>query len=205
MGLYVQYGCGTWAPEGWQNFDVTPALFVQNIPVIGKRLAPIRFPKSVRYGDIRKGLPLADGSADAVYCSHVLEHLSVEDMRRALLNTLKILRPGGVFRLVIPDLRPAAEKYVRSTEPDAGFKFMQWLGVGQIERPAGLLSVLRSWIGNSAHYWMWDYESMAIELRSVGFTSIRRAVIGDSGDEMFARAEQPIRWEDALAMHCCRP
>lgn len=26
MALYVQYGCGTWVPEGWLNFDVSPTV-----------------------------------------------------------------------------------------------------------------------------------------------------------------------------------
>ena len=147
MSLYVQYGCGTWVPDGWENFDATPSLFVQNIPVIGKKLSPIRFPESVRFGNIVKGLPIADASADAVYCSHVLEHLAVEDMRKALRNTLKMLRPGGVFRLVIPDLRSSAEAYVKSTDPDAGFRFIEHLGLGQMNRRTGLIGVLRGWLG----------------------------------------------------------
>jgi SAM-dependent methyltransferase len=205
MALCVQYGCGTWVPEGWENFDVTPALFVQNIPVIGKKLCPVRFPKSVRYGDICKGLPIADGTVDKVYCSHVLEHLAVNDMRRALRNTLKMLRPGGLFRLVIPDLRLIARQYLHSTEPDAGFKFVETLGMGRMDRRTGLMGSLRRRFGNSAHFWMWDFESMEIELKNTGFVEIRRAVRGDSGEEIFTRAEQEIRWEGALGIQCQKP
>ena len=205
MALCVQYGCGTWVPEGWQNFDVTPALFVQNIPVIGKKLAPIRFPKEVRHGNICKGLPFADGTGDKVYCSHVLEHLAVNDLRLALKNTLKMLRPGGVFRLVIPDLRLAAEAYLGNGEPDAGFKFVETLGMGRMNRHLGLMGTLRARFGNSAHCWMWDCESMALELKNAGFAEIRRAVLGDSGEEMFTRAEQANRWEGALGMQCRKP
>jgi SAM-dependent methyltransferase len=205
MALCVQYGCGTWVPDGWENFDATPALFVQNIPVIGKKLAPIRFPKAVQHGDICQGLPVKDGTVDKVYCSHVLEHLAVNDMRRALKNTLKMLRPGGTFRLVIPDLRLAARQYLDSKEPDAGFKFVDTLGMGRMDRRTGLMGALRRRFGNSAHYWMWDYEAMELELKNTGFVEIRRAVFGDSGEEMFARAEQPNRWEGALGMQCRKP
>ena len=45
---------------------------------------------------------------------------------------------------------------------------------------------------------------MAAELRSAGFKEIRRAEFGDSGIEMFAKAEQPNRWEGALGMQCSR-
>src|SRR5687767_11842143 len=99
MGLYVQYGCGMCCPESWVNFDASPTLRMQRIPVLGKLAPGPRFPKAVRYGDIVKGLPVADASCDGMYCQHVLEHLSLADCRAALRNTLRALKPGHIFRL----------------------------------------------------------------------------------------------------------
>lgn len=62
--LYLQYGCGWCAPEGWLNFDASPTLRFERLPLIGRlhtRNAE-RFPANVRYGDVVKGLPPADGS-----------------------------------------------------------------------------------------------------------------------------------------------
>src|SRR5580704_184417 len=134
MPLYVQYGCGLCSPEGWLNFDASPTLRLQKIPVMG-RLAPVKFPASVRYGDIRKGLPVADGSADGVYCSHVLEHLALEDFRKALKNTFRILRPGGAFRMVLPDLKLLATEYLARSEPNAAMRFMESSLMGRNSRP----------------------------------------------------------------------
>ena len=68
--LYVQYGCG-WASasKGWQNFDVSPTLRFERIPLIGKLYTKNnnRFPPNVLYGDIVKGLPVKESSAEAVY------------------------------------------------------------------------------------------------------------------------------------------
>ena len=77
-GLYVQFGCHSSCPQGWINFDASPTLLFQRLPVIGKyfRSEAITFPEQVRFGDIVKGLPIADGSAHGVFASHVLEHLS---------------------------------------------------------------------------------------------------------------------------------
>jgi hypothetical protein len=65
--LWVHYGCGFDAPEEWVNFDASPTRSLQKIPVLGQ-LVPGgshgRFPANVRYGDIVKGLPLPDGSAE---------------------------------------------------------------------------------------------------------------------------------------------
>jgi SAM-dependent methyltransferase len=204
MALYVQYGCGFCSPEGWLNFDASPTLRLGKIPLIG-RLAPVRFPASVLYGDVRKGLPVGDASVDGVYCSHVLEHLALEDFRAALKNTFRILRPGGMFRLVLPDLKLLAREYLAGSEPDAAVRFMESTLMGRKSRPKGMMGLMRSWIGNSEHMWMWDYEALAMELGKVGFVSIRPAVFGDSGDAMFAKVEDQVRWTGALGMQSQRP
>jgi hypothetical protein len=49
---------------------------------------------------------------------------------------------------------------------------------------------------------MWDYKSLAVELRRVGFTAIRRATFADAEDARFRDVEQESRWVDALAIEC---
>src|SRR5215813_14912453 len=105
--LFIQYGCGLSAPKNWINFDSSPRLRLEKIPILSSiivALAGRLFPKNVRVGNIVRGLPVPDRSASAVYCSHVLEHLPRDELPIALKNTLRILVPEGVFRLVVPDL-----------------------------------------------------------------------------------------------------
>jgi hypothetical protein len=45
-----------------------------------------RFLRSVRYGDVSRGLPLAEDYCDRVYASHVLEHVVLDDFYQALLE-----------------------------------------------------------------------------------------------------------------------
>ncbi|MCB0428967.1 MAG: hypothetical protein KDD54_02555 [Flavobacteriales bacterium] len=74
-GAYVQYGCGLSAPEKWLNFDASPTLRIQKIPVLGQILRKklnVVFPDNVIYGDIVKGLPIEVDSCEGVYCSHVV-------------------------------------------------------------------------------------------------------------------------------------
>lgn len=92
------------------------------------------------YGDIVKGLPLPPSCAAAVYCSHVLEHLSLEDFRTALLSTLSMLVPGGIFRLVLPDLEHEVRRYLHSESADAAMDFMCSTYLGHETRPRGFKS-----------------------------------------------------------------
>src|SRR6516164_5453535 len=116
--MYVQYGCGLSAPSGWTNFDSSLTLRFERLPIIGKfhRKNAARFPANVRYGDIVSGLPVKSNSCEGVFASHVLEHLSRQDIDEALVETYRILRSGGIFRLVVPDLERAAREYLQCVD-----------------------------------------------------------------------------------------
>ena len=204
---YLQYGCGLSAPEGWRNFDASVTLRLERLPLIGRfvKKNKQRFPANVEFGDIVKGLPVADASFDAVYCSHVLEHLSLEDLRTALQNTFHLLKAGGVFRLVVPDLAFLADQYVNDPSPDAAHKFMKATGLGSPTREGSATGFALAYFGHSRHLWMWDFEAMHEELRLAGFTNIRKARIGDADDAAFHDIEDENRWENCLGMECKRP
>jgi len=202
---WVQFGCGLCAPHEWLNFDASPRLRLQRLPVVG-RLTPCgphgRFPSNVRYGDIVRGLPLSAGAADLLYSSHVLEHLSLADFRAALHNCRRTLRHGGIFRLVVPDLERMIAAYHADAHADAAIRFVTATGLGQTARPRGATGVLRQGLGNAHHLWMWDYKAMRAELELVGFAAVRRAVFSDSDEPAFRLVEDAGRWEGALGVEC---
>ena len=204
---YIQYGCGLCAPSSWLNFDASPMLRLQRVPLAGRLAAAksgVKFPTNVRYGDIVQGLPVAPETCRAVYCSHVLEHLSLNDFRAALKNTRRLLQDGAVFRLLVPDLRAAALRYTNDPSDTAAIRFMTDTSLGVTERPRGIVGLLRGWLGNSQHLWMWDFASLRRELEMAGFRKIRPAQAGDSGDPMFLEVEDESRWVDAVGVQCYR-
>ncbi|MCC7518242.1 MAG: methyltransferase domain-containing protein [Verrucomicrobiae bacterium] len=93
--LWVHLGCGRHYIEGMVNVDVNP------------------FVRSEVWLDLRKRLPFSDGSVDAIYCCHTLEHFFEPDARAIVADGLRTLKPGGGIRIVTPDLRKAAEAYLR--------------------------------------------------------------------------------------------
>ena len=200
----VQYGCGLSAPDGWLNFDASPTLRLQRLPGIGAILTRgrARFPARVRYGDVVRGLPLGDRSCGAVYCSHVLEHLSLADLRIALRETYRILADGGTFRGVLPDMELLARRYVENPREDAAIAFMQDTLLGVRERQRGLAALTSGVLGNSHHLWMWDFKALSVELIAAGFRNIRRAEFGDSVLAQFAAAEEKTRWDNCLGFEC---
>jgi SAM-dependent methyltransferase len=214
-GLYVQYGCGRSCPDSWLNFDVSPRLRLESLPVAGQVFGMTGqklFPKNVRYGDIVKGLPVGPMTASGVYCSHVLEHLDRESVSKALRNTYAILRPGGIFRLVVPDLTWRARKFLQmqaDSDTSAADRFMRTTYLGTESRPRGPVGLLRAAIGNSAHLWMYDEALMRSLLADAGFADIRRCKFGDAEDPAFAMVEEEGRFYDdgneELAIEARRP
>jgi predicted SAM-dependent methyltransferase len=206
---YVQYGCGWSAPKEWTNFDASLTLKWERLPILGRTYTKnaLRFPSNVNPGDIVEGLPIPDESCQGVYASHVLEHLALADFHHALENTYRILRKGGVFRLVVPDLEwPAREYLARLDRGDSNANafLLRATRLGIETRERGLAGLAKKLFNTSSHLWMWDQASMTQALREHGFEQIRRCRFGDSEDSMFSLVEDPIRFEHAVAMEARR-
>lgn len=96
--MLVNLGCGTLYRDAWINLDLEPPT------------------PAVRKWDLRRGIPLAPGTADAVYMSHVLEHLCRADAEAVLQDSLRVLRKGGVVRVAVPDLELQCREYLAALE-----------------------------------------------------------------------------------------
>ncbi len=208
--IYVHYGCGLSAPKEWMNFDASPTLRLQKNWLIGKIIRSklnVIFPDNVKYGNIVKGLPIADESAEGVFCSHTLEHLSLNDCKVAIGNSYKMLKPGGRFRLIVPDLQTSATNYLeslKSKDIDASINFMKNVLLGYEEKPKGLKGLLSNYWGNSKHLWMWDEYSLTAELLNAGFVSVRKCGYADSEDKMFVLVENEYRFIDAVGLEAVK-
>ena len=207
-GQYIQFGCGLCVPPEWRNFDAGPAFRLERtLPFLKAMLVRAGFPEypaGIEYGDVIRGLPVQPGSAAAVYCSHVLEHLALDEFRTTLRNVHSYLRPDGTFRFVLPDLAYLIGQYVNSNDVEAASIFMRESYLGITSQGHGVRRLLRSIFGRSAQLWMWDEKNMTAELAAAGFTNIRRAQIGDNPDPAFALVEDAGRWQNCLGMECQR-
>ena len=206
MSDYLQYGCGFEAPEGWLNYDASPTLLFEKIPLIGGlyKKNEKRFPKHVIWGDIVQGLPHQVESVQGIFCSHILEHLSLEDCRKAIRNTFDYLKPGGVFRMVVPDLEYAINQYIDDKTNQAAQRFLEITMLGLRARGNLVKRIVESALGNSKHQWMWDEKALSHELKSVGFKKVRRAKFGDSTDPKFREVEREGRFINCLALEAIK-
>lgn len=92
----VNIGCGTTYHKNWVNIDYS---------------SDSNF---VLEHDLSKGIPLETETVDFLYNSHILEHFSKESAKELLNECFRVLKPGGIIRVVIPDLKSLAEEYLKA-------------------------------------------------------------------------------------------
>ena len=95
---YLNLGCGKRFHPAWENLD-----FSSRTP-------------GVRTYDLRKGIPFPEASFNVVYHSHVLEHLPKQVVPGFLRECHRVLRSGGVIRIVVPDLERIARLYLEALD-----------------------------------------------------------------------------------------
>ncbi|HBF33210.1 TPA: methyltransferase type 11 [Candidatus Sumerlaeota bacterium] len=94
----INLGCGSRFHSDWINIDC-----VAQDP-------------SVLVHDLSKGIPFGDNTCDVVYQSHVLEHLPRNAAKGMLQECRRVLRPGGILRVAVPDLEQVCRMYLQKLE-----------------------------------------------------------------------------------------
>ncbi len=172
--MKVNLGSSLLVAEGWVNVDGALSALVAGWPTpalrLFYRLAGIRAHMSeaefiqvlqgnrfVHY-NLEYGIPLPDASADYAFASHFLEHLSKGHGEQLMRETLRVLKPGGVVRIAIPDLAVFIGAY------------------GEGRKEEAMDGIFEDWeLGDFArHRYMYDFDMLALLLGRTGFISVRR-------------------------------
>ena len=147
--LRLHLGCGWSYIENWVNVD----LFATRADIAW---------------DLRQGMPLADDSVDAIFHEHMLEHLSLRDGLLFTEECRRVLKPGGVLRIGVPDAGACIDSYSGKGNPD-------WAR----SRPTGMLAVQGLFYENG-HRAMYDSETLVLMCVAAGFGEAARRAWGES-------------------------
>lgn len=144
----LNWGCNTDTPAGWINSDmkVGPGIDISC--------------------DIRDGLPLDENSLDYAASIHALPEVPFPDLLPVLRELRRVLKPGGILRLALPDLDKGIRAYLSGDRdyfliPDEDAKTM-----------GGKFSVQMTWYGYSRTLFTHDFiEELLLK---AGFRHVNR-------------------------------
>lgn len=110
------------------------------------------------------------GSIDEIYTRHMLEHLSLEDARLALVSFYTVLKPGGLVEIIVPDMEYHARQLIYAPM-DAPSEF----NPSVTEFQHALYSIY-GWGRNEhdVHRWGYTSASLSRELAAHGFVNMKR-------------------------------
>ena len=132
------------------------------------------------YLDATTTWPLEDGSVEYLFSDNVIEHITLEQGRAMFAEAARCLQPGGVIRLVTPDIRTHVELYLSGKDPMESPAGQHYSGMGlTVEHPIDLVRIP---IGSFGHHvgYVYDFETLASELKRAGFHSPVRRELGES-------------------------
>jgi len=150
-GLALHLACGEHHVDGWVNIDL-----------VGSRADIV--------WDLRKRLPVKQGTVRAIFHEHFLEHLPLTDAVQMLRDCHGLLMPGGVLRIGVPDFQRHFRSYIESDG------FLEQIRPG---RPSSLL-VLNELIYSYGHTSLWDSDTFRAILEEIGFAEVQVKEFGQS-------------------------
>lgn len=159
------------ARKGWSILDIEPPK--DNTPHVLCDLNQM------------KPFPFKPNSVDHYYCSHTLEHLIPPAVPHVLSEMYRTLKPNGLLRVVVPDVRLAIERYLAGD--------IRWLkdknnpSADRDNYPDTPLGLLLPWFystgtiehtGKLGHRMAFDERTLQVYLANAGFTSVALRYFG---------------------------
>lgn len=169
--MKLNVGAGpTWIRDGWSVLDHKA----------------IRSSATTVAGTI-DAILLPDGVCDVIFCSHVFEHIPHSRLECVLRELWRVMREGGVLRILTPDLRKIATAYANRdanffeqalgedenirTDLGLGGMFMNFI-VSPGQDTALFNRTLDSFIAGYAHVYSYDFDMLHLLLTRAGFGDV---------------------------------
>jgi predicted SAM-dependent methyltransferase len=176
----VHLGCGDHRLEGWINVDLAPSGAVDAVV------------------DCAGRLPFADRALAFLHCEDLLEHVEHEKGIAMLRECFRVLRPGGVLRILTPDLGALVQKVYLERGP----LHLAWCAA-QLAADGPCQSLNMHLRMNGGHRFVYDEPELRRTLEEIGFRvagvawnrsehpELRYLDLRDFGLNLFLEATRP--------------
>jgi predicted SAM-dependent methyltransferase len=168
----LNWGCGDDTAPGWLNVDV------KSEPGIDLSC------------DIRNGLPLQSANVDYIVSLHALQELTYPEVVPALTELRRVLKPGGVLRLGLPDLQKGIDAYLLGKDD-----YFQVDG-DQVASRGGRFIIHMLWYGHSRTLFTADFTQEL--LMEAGFEEVVECRYGETASRFADIIELDNRQHESL-------
>lgn len=150
----INLGSGHWKFDGWVNVDID----FESLPDVA--------------ADLAGGLPFSSGVARLMHTEDFIDQLELEKAAEFLKECYRILAPGGVLRVLTPDVQQLANLYLN--DPDR----LKELWTGHVGVPLELgtsAEILNLGMRFAGHTFLYDEETFKALAANCGFEARRVA------------------------------
>ena len=208
MLLRINFGCGQTPCQGWINLDNSYALKLRKFyPLMtllkifnlisSSQLRNIEFnrKKNIFFADATKKFNFDNNSVDVIYTSHMLEHLSKKSANHFIKECNRVLKKGGILRVVVPDIKKIVDDYLLNEDADA-FLERSLLVAPSLESLKSKIQLFL--VGYRHHQWLYDSKSLQKLLLNNGFENPieqspgQTLILNSDGLNLSERSEESI-------------
>jgi SAM-dependent methyltransferase len=217
--LILNLGCGVKTSDLCINVDWSIYIILKQKPWLVPLVAPLigrdrverinQMRGTTICHNLKKGIPFPSNSADAVYHSHLMEHIDRDAVLGFQKEIFRVLKPGGIQRVCMPDLEQlirdyndslAADDLTReaSLRHDSSVSAIFEQTVRRTSAGANGRLGFRVWLENlilgdarargETHQWMWDRVNIRAVLMDAGFINVSVRSCGASEIEGWEKA-----------------
>ena len=152
--MKLNMGCGPHYLAGWTNVDADTTV------------------KADVHADALEFLDrLGESEVEEIYAGHFLEHLAKPAADRFLRECYRVLVPGGVCAIVVPDMREVLKRYIAQAIDEIPFDGRMWR-LSDLDDVCGWF--LYGSVNPSRHLWSYDEFTLRRAMREAGFVDLKR-------------------------------
>ena len=142
--LRLNLGCGRYKLDGFINIDSEESV---NPDLISDAL----------------DLPFQVNSVDEIYCGHMLEHLTLEEGKKALRYWKSLLVEGGIITITVPDMDYIFEEYIKISPDERAMRLIELND-----------TYIFSYCQKSHHKYCYNPALLKLVMKDAGFRELKR-------------------------------
>lgn len=159
----LHIGCGDNELPGWLNTELCPR-------------------RSQVYLDATQRFPLPGNCFDVVYSEHMIEHVPWSGGQAMLRECFRVMKPGGLIRLVTPNLAFLMRLVQNPSAPEHEAYVRYSLETYRLDAVGNATHVFNNFVRAWGHQFIYDEETLRQLMADAGFIDIRRRALKESAD-----------------------